>query len=348
MAAPRPWKWFLLLLCQSPAVAWLLPAENARGRLRSSRELFLESWDINGSAGALIDGKAPSLARCTDTGLNPTDPAVKEFTVWSYLYPFTWENEFPSATMTALGRRWWWLSYAASAVYLACLWFGQMVMKDLKPFDLKRPLALWNLFLAVFSLLGMLRTVPHLVLTLHSYGFQYTVCRSAVRSFGGGPPGLWATLFVVSKYFELLDTAFLVLRKRKVGFLHWYHHCTVLLYCWHAFIWELSTGIYFITMNFSVHTIMYFYYFLAAVCSRPPPWALLVTVLQISQMAVGIAVVLSHIYMLTFGYVANCDGHLPNLYAALGMYASYFLLFFHFLLERYCIKKRPEKKGKVE
>lgn len=34
---------------------------------------------------------------------------------------------------------------------------------------------------------------------------------------------------------ELVDTLFIVLRKKPLIFLHWYHHITVLLFCWHAF-----------------------------------------------------------------------------------------------------------------
>lgn len=36
-----------------------------------------------------------------------------------------------------------------------------------------------------------------------------------------GETGLWAFLFVLSKIVELGDTAFLVLRKRPIIFLHW-------------------------------------------------------------------------------------------------------------------------------
>jgi hypothetical protein len=64
---------------------------------------------------------------------------------------------------------------------------------------------------------------------------------------------------------ELFDTAFIVLRKKPLIFLHWYHHITVLLYCWHAYAVRASSGLYFIAMNYSVHAIMYFYYFAMAV-----------------------------------------------------------------------------------
>ncbi|CAL1154401.1 unnamed protein product [Cladocopium goreaui] len=136
-------------------------------------------------------------------------------------------------------------------------------MRDREAWDLKRSLAFWNLFLAVFSFAGAVRTVPQLVGALMEYGFAYTVCRRAVFYYGNGPAGFWVCLFIFSKYLELIDTVFLVMRKRKVRFLHWYHHFSVLLYCWHAYTWEMPTGLYFAAMNYTVHAVMYFYYFLS-------------------------------------------------------------------------------------
>jgi hypothetical protein len=45
---------------------------------------------------------------------------------------------------------------------------------------------------------------------------------------------------------ELGDTVFVVLRKKPLIFLHWYHHVTVLLYCWHSYASRSSAGLYFV------------------------------------------------------------------------------------------------------
>lgn len=276
-----------------------------------------------------------------DTLLSSTDERQQHW-FFDYLYPFEAENNFDGPSACAMCRSMWWLSYVVASLYLVGLWMGTSSMRHKKPFDLKMPLAAWNLFLAVFSFMGAMRTLPRLLMLLNTQGFDYTLCRAALRGYGSGAPGFWVFLFIYSKYFELIDTVFLVARKRKVGFLHWYHHCSVLLYCWNAYVWEMPTGIYFVVMNYSVHAVMYFYYFLAAVCNKPPKWALAVTVMQLSQMAAGIAVTVSHLMTLMYGRVPNCDGHIPNLTGALSMYASYFILFAQFLFGRYC-KKREEK-----
>ncbi|KAF4736313.1 hypothetical protein FOZ63_032338, partial [Perkinsus olseni] len=203
-----------------------------------------------------------------------------------YIGPAAWENsETLLARMLVVMRHYWWLSYVVVACYLIAIPVGQRIMKNRPAFNLKKPLALWNLFLANSD-----------------------------------------------KYFELIDTAFLVLRKKNVNFLHWFHHATVLLYCWHAGAYEQPTGIFFATMNYMVHSIMYFYYFLSSV-GHKPKWGLTVTILQITQMLIGMFVVAVHYYSLRT--VPRCDGATEDLLAAFLMYTAYLVLFAQFFVGRY-------------
>jgi len=320
--------------------AGAMPPDNSRAPFRDNVAYFAKQWPDS----KLLSGVASHKGQLTDMALHSFGNSTSTG-IWAavdMLYPFSWEKEFVGSEVTAFCRKWWWVSYAAASAYLIALWMGSSHMEHVEPYDLRRPLAAWNLLLAVFSFVGAVRTVPHLFLMLGSQGFQYTLCRSSMVGYLNGPSGFWLALFIFSKYGELLDTAFLVWHKKSVGFLHWYHHCSVLLYCWHAYYWEMPTGIYFCAMNYTVHAIMYFYYFLAAVCQKPPKWAMMVTILQLSQMACGVAITLSHINILLNDKVAHCDGHIPNLTAALAMYASYFILFAQFLFKRFF---SPKGKG---
>ena len=84
-------------------------------------------------------------------------------------------------------------------------------------------------------------------------------------SYGQGACGFWVMLFIFSKVPELFDTVFLVLHRHDVIFLHWYHHATVLLYCWHSYASRSSAGLYFVSMNYGVHAVMYAWFAVAAV-----------------------------------------------------------------------------------
>ncbi len=74
----------------------------------------------------------------------------------------------------------------------------------------------------------------------------------------------WIMLFCLSKVPELVDTLFLILRKKPVIFLHWYHHFITLLYCWWGWASQTPTGRTFAGMNLFVHSIMYSYYAIMA------------------------------------------------------------------------------------
>lgn len=141
-------------------------------------------------------------------------------------------------------------------------------------------------------------------------------------------------LFMFSKIPELLDTIFIVLRKKPLLFLHWYHHITVLLFCWSAYSTLTASGMYFVGMNFSVHALMYGYYCLQALNCCPkafPP--ILITLAQILQMLVGTGVCISCWYYSINGH--TCHNDRKNLIAGALMYASYLYLFCDFAAKRY-------------
>ena len=238
-------------------------------------------------------------------------------------------------------RQTWWVPLVVSMVYCADVFVGQHLMRNRKAFSLKTPLALWNLSLAIFSIIGSAKVLPYFISALAANGPSYFLCRFAGASYGqGGEVSFWSLAFVISKYAELLDTVFLVLRKRPVPFLHWYHHATVLLISIYTMAVGGPTGIVMVAMNFLVHSVMYTYYFLAAVMSKPPRWGRLVTSLQIAQMVIGSAMAVA-IYTATAA-VENCYSVPTNNAAIAAIYSSYLFLFLRFYSQRY--EKNETKK----
>jgi len=243
----------------------------------------------------------------------------------------------------------------AVVVYALFCLFGSKIMKNVKPFGLVKLLTYWNLFLSLFSFYGAFRTVPHMLYRISTESFEETVCKSADVAYGAGACGLAVQLFILSKLPELIDTVFIVLRKKPLIFLHWYHHITVLLYCWNSYVTESAAGLYFASMNYTVHAVMYFYYYLMAAKKLPknfPSWV--ITLMQISQMFVGTFVVGACLYYHKYGGAiyapGECNNTPSNLIAGGIMYASYLYLFCEFAIKRFVfgIKDEPKKAKKTE
>lgn len=152
----------------------------------------------------------------------------------------------------------WTISFYYVGAYLLFIFLGQQYMQNRPRFELRKPLIIWNLALAAFSIFGAVRTVPEIIFILNRpNGFHYSVCyprfvnqiinnnlqvlhiyllHYIFFSWGQNQAWqLWTFLFVTSKALELGDTVFIVLRKQPLIFLHWYHHVTVLLYSWYSY-----------------------------------------------------------------------------------------------------------------
>ena len=201
--------------------------------------------------------------------------------------------------------------------------------------------ALWNLSLSLFSWCGFFRTLPKLSYNIYMYPTQELFCNDPESAFGSGSSGLWTQLFILSKFPELIDTFFIVIHKKPLIFLHWYHHVTVLLYCWHSYVSSAPTGLFFVVMNYGVHAIMYGYYFLMAVKMKPR-WfsAIYITVAQISQMIAGVLITIASFY---FYGSKDCFIKKENNLAAFLMYGSYLVLFLQFFMVRYSKKRKAQK-----
>jgi len=259
-----------------------------------------------------------------------------------FVTPF--ERDFNPKYTVNFAKDNWPLCISIVCGYLIFIFSVQRIMKDRKPFDLRLPLAAWNAFLCVFSFIGMCRTLPYLVGLTMSNSFEETVCHFPLETWGVGPSGAWVMFFIYSKIPELMDTVFIVLRKKPLIFLHWYHHVTVLLFCWSAFSTLAGSGLYFVAMNYTVHALMYGYYCLQALncCPKSFP-AVLITLSQIAQMFIGTGVCVSSWYYLLSG--KQCANDLSNLIAGGLMYGSYLYLFCDFAVRRYIFKKGGSKKG---
>lgn len=229
----------------------------------------------------------------------------------------------------------------------------KLITKPIKP---RTATAIWNFSLSAFSIMGVCIVFPNLLFGrdhftdepvgwLNGGSYYSNICSDAAW-YAKGTQGLWVVAFILSKIPELVDTLWLVLGKNEVIFLHWYHHISVLLFCWHAFAERISVGIHFCCMNYTVHGVMYFYFAMTQwsleTRKMVKPYAIWITLLQLAQMLGGITLVCS-----TFFYKhirgLECAQSDSNMMAAFIMYTSYFLLFFQLFYARYDVVQKYKK-----
>jgi hypothetical protein len=78
---------------------------------------------------------------------------------------YSFEKNMRCAYVLPTVIKYWWTSWAAVALYVTAVVLGRKLMDVRgKPFDLRRPLIAWNASLAVFSIIGALRTSALFVL----------------------------------------------------------------------------------------------------------------------------------------------------------------------------------------
>jgi len=267
------------------------------------------------------------------------DPAMSGH---NYSYVFNFEQDFEHSIVRVwMEENWRSVCAWASGLYMILIFGGQNYMSNRPAFDLRGPLTAWSMFLAGFSIMGAARTLPEFMHTLYTQGFYHSLC---IPSFieQDRVSGFWTWMFVLSKVPELGDTIFIVLRKQRLIFLHWYHHVTVLIYCWYSFSEYTAPARWFVVMNFIVHSLMYTYYAFKALRYRVPRGvAMLITTLQLVQMVIGCVV-----NYMAFSYKQNgmqCGVSDTNLKLSLLMYTSYFVLFARFFYNAYVSKGSTEK-----
>lgn len=234
----------------------------------------------------------------------------------------------------------WWVPWVSVTAYLVLVAAGRKWMENRQPYGLRRYLFLWNIFLASFSIVGTICTLPALIDIVWSRGYEHSVCFNRLAPL----QSFFSLVFCVSKIMEFGDTAFVILRKSPLNVLHWYHHATVCIFSWYSLSIQSSPATWYCPMNFAVHSAMYSYYAVKAAGVRLPSGvSQVITVSQMVQFVAGVVVTCS----VTFFYHVRGEDCLINTTCnimGMGIYTSYIVLFGNFYVQRYI--KPGQKKVK--
>lgn len=215
-----------------------------------------------------------------------------------------------------------------SLLFIPLINFGVKYMKYKRPFSLKGLLFLWNISVSILSGIGAYYTVPYLINGFNTWEEEEIYCSH--QKVYTSDIAWYIGVFNATKIFEWIDTIFLILRKKKIIFLHWFHHLITFLYCWHATYFSYrsdTSGLWFSSMNLFVHAIMYGYYALTTLGLKFK-FNFVITFLQTLQMIIGITI--------TF-FTLKCpdiNNNYHGVFFALSMYFIYCILFLKILISK--------------
>ncbi|KAK3377983.1 putative fatty acid elongase [Podospora didyma] len=228
-------------------------------------------------------------------------------------------------------------------LYYAMIISGKEFMRHRKPFKLQALFLIHNLYLTAISGFLLALFLEQLLPTLVAKGTFYAICDAR----GGWTQPLVVLYYLnyLTKYLELLDTAFLILKKKPLTFLHCYHHGATALLCYTQLAGATSVSWVPITLNLTVHVVMYAYYFLAARGIRVW-WKQWITRLQIAQFVID----LGFVYFSSWSYFTatywpwlphpgTCAGEEFAAITGMSILTSYLVLFISFYLATY--NKKP-------
>ncbi|XP_041972279.1 elongation of very long chain fatty acids protein AAEL008004-like [Aricia agestis] len=216
------------------------------------------------------------------------------------------------------------------------LW-GPEYMADRPPFDVKKPMIVYNIAQIIISAVTMVGGLS----TTYLNGHYNLWCQGVnYEDNEGDDPVLYYTwLYATVKVLDLVDTIFFILRKKfsHASFLHVYHHMAMVVLGYMGLKYVPGGhGAMLGIINSMVHTVMYSYYLVALV--RPDWvrvwWKKYITQLQIAQF-VAILLHFSHVL-----FQPSCE--YPKWVVVLLLPQNLFMtaLFVDFYIKEYIKKKK--------
>lgn len=202
---------------------------------------------------------------------------------------------------------WWgWPVGIVAFYFLFNKLFSRFMSRRVAPDDrvVKPMLAVHNLCISFASVvLGGILTYTLIERWIEGYSLHEMICSAEFHHSDSLQFVYWWNY--IFKIWELVDTWFLILRKKPVIFLHEYHHAATLFLTWSQLQFHSSVQWVPIVLNLWVHVIMYFYYGMAAL-GKYFWWKRYLTRIQITQFVVDImACLYAYVYGIVYS-VGDC------------------------------------------
>ena len=209
--------------------------------------------------------------------------------------------------------------------YNSCFIYYLLIKKAIKYFDknqinnilLNNFIQKYNIVISLISWYIFLITIYDNTNHINLYGLT---CSNHTNSM--------ITLFYYLKYIEWMDTIFLVIKKKNISFLHYYHHMVVPLFVYLNYGFINTAGQNYVLMSNSLaHGLMYMYY---AYPRKLKKYSKIVTTVQTVQHLGALLILIIQL----FNYFnKECYYNKGIIFFSLYNYSIFFYEFFKILIK---------------
>jgi len=228
-------------------------------------------------------------------------------------------------------------------IYLATIFSLQSIIT--KPWTLKYFSVFHNLFLCLLSLAMLLGIFASVIKISVIKGPFYAYCDVPSHPLGINDTGsltFWCYVFYASKYYEMVDTIILVLKKKPLTLVHVYHHFIVPHLFWSLLETKTTSHWILVAANCAVHVAMYYYYMVFTL-GYDVWWKRYLTQMQIVQFFMDIMSTWPALMSIFVFDSWTCQGQLwPVIFGHL-VGLSFIYLFTAFYISTYRAQKRKAR-----
>lgn len=224
-------------------------------------------------------------------------------------------------------------------LYYLVIFVIHRLMRNRKPFKLTAITFIHNVFLCFMSAILFLSIFEFIIPIIIKEGWVAAIC--AKEAYTQKLEMVYYINYLV-KYYEFVDTIFLALKKKKLDFLHLYHHGMTMFICWCELYGRATITWGPVGINLFVHVIMYYYYARTTIIKKRVWWKKHLTTLQIVQFVIDIGFIYSATYTyFAFNYwpvlpnFGNCYGEPRMAIIGCVVITSYLFLFIDFFKKTY-------------
>eukprot|EP00035_Acanthoeca_spectabilis_P001250 m.78738 g.78738 ORF g.78738 m.78738 type:complete len:285 (+) comp10740_c0_seq2:53-907(+) len=230
---------------------------------------------------------------------------------------------------------------ATWVIYWTVVWGLGNVMSTRDALTLKSVAALHNAILTLWSAIMAVMLAFAIYEQYTTHGVRALFCADGDAQVH---PKMhyWLYIFYVSKFYELLDTVILRLKKRDLILLHWFHHTVVIAMTWSWVHFRMNFACLGMLANTIVHVFMYSYYF-CSVLKINVWFKKYITTMQLVQFALSFVASVYYVRYANDG--RGCYGNSFGPFEfTLACNISFFFLFAMFYVKSYSGKQAAKKK----